>query len=646
MREAPSAPRALTCAGGVGKVFPVVVRPSRRVSQPFRAVLVGAVILLASAGHAAPPGEARSILVLYGFDPFAPLVMSFDQALRETLAAVGPEDLTVHNEFLDLEALENPELAPRQRAWFEARYGVYPPAAVIAVGAGPLVFALSARRDFWPDVPLLYSDVDEDTVAALHLPPGVTGIARRPAVDQTLALALQLLPETRTVAFVGGTSTVDRAFEASARPDLARVSGHLEQLDLTGLPLAEMGQRLAALPEHVIVFGVSLFRDGTGRSIRGTEAVRMLSQWSRAPIFSTHAQLEGLGIVGGWVTDYVEMGRQTGQLAATALAGAPLPPPTVAAVRPVVDARQLTRWHIPDSRLPPGTEVLFRGSMWRQYAVWIAAILGALLLESALITVLLLERRRRQLAEAEAQSNQERIAHLNRLGTVAELSGSLAHELNGPLGAIVNNARAARRFLLSEAPDLKEVRASLVDIESSAERASLVISRLRSVLRRDEFRASAVDVASVVQDAVQLVASEASRRRARLEVAVEPRLPSVQGDPVLLLQVLLNLLLNALDAVADQPPGRRSIGVRATQRNGAVELTVSDSGPGLPPSALEGVFEPFFTTKAKGLGMGLAICRSIAEAHSGRIVAENRPQGGAVFCLTLPASPASREAAA
>ncbi len=640
-------PHALTRASGVGKVLFVLVHTSRKLSEWFGAVLFGAALLSAPAASAGAPKDARSILVLYGFDPFAPVVVSFDRALRETIAAARPGDVTVHNEVLDLEALGDPELAPKQRAWFQARYGVYRPAVVIAVGNGPLLFALDARRDFWPDVPLLFSGADDDVVAALHLPAGVTGISRHPAVDQTLALALQLLPGTRTVAFIGGTATVDRAFEASARPDLSRVTGHLEQVDLTGLGLTEMGERLAALPEHSIVFGVSLFRDGTGRSIRGTEAVRMLSQWSSAPIFSTHAQLLGLGVVGGWVTDYAEMGRKTGQLAAAALAGAPLPGPTVSPVRAVVDARQLERWGIPESRLPPFTQVLFGSdSLWRQYAGWIAMFLGVLLLESALIAVLLFERRRRQAAEAEARTNQEHIAHLNRVGTVAELSGSLAHELNGPLGTIVNNARAARRFLMPEAPDLKEVRASLVDIENAAERASLVISRLRSVLRRDEFRPSAVDVARVVQDAVQLVASEATRRRASLEVLLPPHLPSVHGDPVLLLQVLLNLLLNGLDAVAEQPLGKRAITVRAVPRDGTVELVVSDSGPGLPATALEGIFEPFFTTKTKGLGMGLAICRSIAEAHSGRIVAENGPQGGAVFRLTLPASPARREAAA
>jgi signal transduction histidine kinase len=642
--------RPLTCAAGVGKVTDVVPRTWKTPVSKLGAVLLGAAVLFSASAQGSGPKDTLSVLALYGFDPFAPVVVEYDASLRATLAAIGPQNVTIHNEVLDLEALGDPVLAPKQRAWFQARYGVYRPAAVVAVGAGPLAFALQVRQDFWPDIPILYSGVDEDVLAQMQLPAGVTGVARRPAVDQTLALALALLPDTERVVLIGGAADVDRAFEVSARPDIARVTGHLEQIDLTGLPLMEMGERLTLLPPHSIVFGISLFRDGTGRSIRGTEAVGMLSQWSSAPIFTTHTQLLGLGVVGGWVTDPKEVGRETALQLSRVLSappGTPLPAAAVAPVRPAVDARQLSRWGIPESRVPASTEVYFRQvPLWRRYFWPIAAILGALLLESGLIAFLLMERRWRHVAEAEARANQERIAHINRVGTVAELSGSLAHELSGPLGAIVNNARAARRLLMGEAPDLKEVRASLVDIEGSAERASQVIGRLRTVLRKDEFRATPVDLTNIVQDAVKLVSSEAARRKVALDLALTPGLPTVQGDAVLLLQVLLNLLLNALDAVAEQPLGRRSVTVRARPKGGAVELSVSDSGHGLPQSAQEAIFEPFFTTKSKGLGMGLAICRSIAEAHSGSITAESRAEGGAIFRLTLPATSARQEAAA
>ena len=389
----------------------------------------------------------------------------------------------------------------------------------------------------------------------MHLPPGVSGVARHPAVDQTLSLALALLPDTEHVAFIGGTTDLDRAYEVSARPDITRVTGHLDQIDLTGLSLTEMGERLAGLPPHTIVFGISLFRDGTGRSIRGTDAMRLLSQWSDSPIFTTHAQMVGLGPVGGWVTDYQEVGRAVGHQLSEVLKappGTPLPARQRGA-RPAGSGRPRAG-PLAHSRKPPSA--LHGGGSFGRCRCGGATsgpfseCLRRCCSSPDSSPFLLLERRRRQVAEAEARASQERIAHINRVGTVAELSGSFAHELSGPLGAIANNARAARRFLLQEAPDLKEVRASLQDIEGSAERASQVLARLRAVLRKEEFQASPVDVRGIVTDAVKLVSSEAARRKTRLDMVLAPGLPRVQGDAVLLLQVLLNLLLNALDAVS------------------------------------------------------------------------------------------------
>jgi len=620
-----------------------VARPSRLSGAALGVLLLA----VPAAGSSLPP--ARSVLVLYGFDPFAPAVVAFDTALHTTLLAEGPPEITIHNEVLDPEVVGDPLLQPKLRAWYVVRYGAHPPELVVAVGEMALQFALEGRAELWPEAPVVYSGVDEKVVDRLQPPPDITGVLRRPGVGETLELALRLLPDTRRVAFFAGTAPVDRAVEVGTRAELERVAGALELIDLAGLPLRAMEDRVARLPPETIVFGVTLFRDGTGRSIRGTEAVHALASRADAPFFTTHAHLVGLGVLGGWVTDYAQVGEQTGRLAARVLGrspGAALPPREVAPIHPAVDARQLARWHVPESRLPPGTEILFPDtSLWGRHRRTIVSVLAVLLLEASLIAFLLAERRRRRAAEAESRASQERIAHINRLGTIAELSGSLAHELSGPLGAVVNNARAARRLLLQDSPDLKEVRTSLGDIESAADRAGQVIGKLRSVLRKDEFRPGRLDLGRLIQDAVRLVRSEALRRRVTVQVAAGENVPPVLGDEVMLLQVLLNLLLNALDAVAEQPAGRRSVAIATAARSGAVEVSVGDSGKGIPATALEGVFEPFFTTKPHGLGMGLAICRSIAETHGGRIVAENRPGGGAVVRLTLPAAPGQEAAA-
>jgi signal transduction histidine kinase len=621
-------------------------------SKASGALLLGASLLVAAPSAAAPSPAAspRSVLLLYGFDPFAPAVVALDTAFRSTLGAEGPPGVVVHDEILDAEVVTDPALLPRQRAWLRARYGADPPAVVVAAGLGALEFVLHERDELWPDVPVVFTLVDEQQLSRLALPAAVTGVARQPAVGETLELALRLFPDTRRLALVSGAGPADRALEDAARRELERMGRGLEQVDLTALPLAVLGERMATLPPDTVVLGVSLFRDGAGRSIRAYDVAADLTRRSTAPAFTTHGTIVGLGVVGGWVSDYPAMGVQTGRMVNAVLArapGAPLPPQQVAPAHPVVDARQLERWHVPERRLPEGTEVLFRDpSLWRRHRALILGVAALLVVESLLIAFLLLERRRRQAAEAEALANQERIAHMNRVGTIAELSGSLAHELNGPLGSMVNNARAAKRLLAVEPPRNPELRASLEDIESAAERASQVIRKLRVVLRKDEFRPGRVEVATVMQDAVRLVRSEAVRRRVLIEVGPGPGELAVSGDEVLLLQILLNLLLNALDAVMEKPAGERTVSLEARTVGDRVELSVSDSGPGFPESARDGIFEPFFTTKPQGLGMGLAICRSIAETHGGEIVAENRPEGGAVVRVTLPISLGSREAAA
>jgi C4-dicarboxylate-specific signal transduction histidine kinase len=248
----------------------------------------------------------------------------------------------------------------------------------------------------------------------------------------------------------------------------------------------------------------------------------------------------------------------------------------------------------------------------------------------------------RKLAEAEARRTLGTMAHLERVAAVGELASALAHELNQPLTAILANAQAAQQWLATPSPDLAEVRETVDDIVAEDVRAGEVIWRMRGLLRKGELRADAVDLNEIAREVTRLVANDALLRGASIELDLTPALPKVRGDAVQLQQVLLNLLVNALHAVADEAPDRRRLVVRTKTVDGSVEATVEDSGKGIAESDLRHVFEPFFTTKGEGLGVGLSISRSIVEAHGGRISAENRADGGASFRVRLPAgSPAA-----
>jgi two-component system, LuxR family, sensor kinase FixL len=245
----------------------------------------------------------------------------------------------------------------------------------------------------------------------------------------------------------------------------------------------------------------------------------------------------------------------------------------------------------------------------------------------------------RKRAESELQRQRGELAHLTRVSTMGELSASLAHELNQPLTAILSNAQAAQRFLTANPSDLTEVQEILQDIVEDDSRASEVIQRMRALVKKEELAFAPLDLAGVVRDVAALVHSDAILQGVRILLEVKPGLPSVRGDKIQLQQVVLNLLLNAFEAMKDCPANEREVKVLAeTAGAGSLRLAVRDHGTGLGDDKLDKIFQPFYTTKRDGLGMGLAISRSIIDTHGGRLWAENNPDRGATFYCTLPVS--------
>ena len=220
---------------------------------------------------------------------------------------------------------------------------------------------------------------------------------------------------------------------------------------------------------------------------------------------------------------------------------------------------------------------------------------------------------------------------------MGQLASALAHEINQPLGAILRNAEAAELFMQNESPDLEEIRAILADIRKDDQRAGSVIDRMRALLKRHDLDTRTLDVAELVGEVASLARADAAARQVKLDVDVPGDLPPVRGDRVHLQQVLLNLILNGMDALNEASRENRRVSVTA-RLDGAqtVEIAVSDTGHGIPADKLAHVFDPFFTTKPDGMGMGLPISRTIIEAHGGRLWAENNNGGGATFRFTLP----------
>jgi signal transduction histidine kinase len=234
-------------------------------------------------------------------------------------------------------------------------------------------------------------------------------------------------------------------------------------------------------------------------------------------------------------------------------------------------------------------------------------------------------------------------AQVERVNALGQLASALAHELSQPVAATLMNAEAARQQLRSANPDLAEVRAMLDDIHTDNARAAAIIDRMRAFIKNRSTAAQAFGLDAVAHDVLALLQHEAAIRRVDLKCSVPPGLPPAFGDRVSVAQVLLNLLINGMDAVQDRPATDRQVTLEvgaASPDN--LEITVRDSGPGIPDGRFEEIFDPLFTTKASGLGVGLALSRMIIDAHGGRLWAENCAAGGAIFRFTLPRGPQAR----
>jgi two-component system sensor kinase FixL len=273
------------------------------------------------------------------------------------------------------------------------------------------------------------------------------------------------------------------------------------------------------------------------------------------------------------------------------------------------------------------------GNGWR----WDELVIEPLRVPQGGVVVMLSDGSARKRAELEAEAHRAEAAHAARGATLGELAAGLAHELNQPLAAILTNVQASQRLLASEPLRLELLRDIMSDIAADDIRAAEIIRRMRALLKKGQRDVQPLDVNQLTGDVLRLVASAAILRRVRIHSRLEPDLPGIVGDRVQLQQVILNLVVNGLESMSEIAPGLRHLTIRTAQPDtDRVEVTVQDTGPGISAEILDRIYEPFFSTKTDGLGMGLSICRSIAEAHGGRLEASNNPAGGATFVFALP----------
>ena len=593
----------------------------------------------------APP--AKRVLMLYGHDPNAPGVVAFTNELHEIVQAESPTRVVFYDELLDLDRF--PENARREELvdYIVEKYRGFRFDAILTTGSRALRFATARVSARFPGVPIVYGLAFEPVLDFSALPANVTGRHHLVPFAATLELAHALQPDAERVVLVGGSAPTDSLLLATAVRDLTPLVGGMQLEVWQDWTYASLLQRMRTFPPRTITILSSFSRDQRGQVFNSGDLIASVTRWASAPVYGVVRNWVGDGIVGGVTMDFRDDGMRTARLLVQVLARAsgelPLPTPEIARPAQVVDWRALERWGLSESRLPPGTEILFRTpTVWKRFRTLFLTIAAILAAQSVLIALLLLERRRRLRALRMVEESRDQLAHIGRVVTLGELMAAISHELRQPLTAIRAHADAGGMLVDRTPFDVSEVREVFRDIASDNRRAVDVLEHIRALVRKDDPVTASVDLNAICERATALLVHDAAKRGVQFRLSLQPGLPPVMGDAVQLQQVILNLALNAMDAVQASPRTREVVLGTATG-SGTVEIFVRDTGPGLSPEVRTRVFEPFFSTKTQGLGMGLAIVRSIVERHHGRVHAENEAAEGAVFRVQLPiAHPAGK----
>jgi PAS domain S-box-containing protein len=735
---------------------------------PGASALIFCFLLLSALNASMTPRAAfadnhpQNVLVLLSSQPELPTNQAIVKGLEGSLKT-NP-DIQVYYEFLDAKRFPSEAHLTENEHYLRAKYAGLRFNVAIAIGRQALNFLVSRDTGLISPSAIVFGGISDGQI----LPPNLSasGVITRFDIVKTLDLAQRLQPHLKHIAVVTGASRFDKSWEGKAQEKLAGLSNKYEFTYLAGLPMNELLNRLAKLPENSAVLYLSVSVDGDGIPFVSRDVAQKLSRASSAPIYSVYDTYVGHGIVGGFMDTFEAIGRQVGDLALRRLSGQILQGSSVEPSHThnfIVDWRELSRWGLWERALPPDTEVRFKtASYWQKELVIL--FLAVLLALSYLVAKFYREVKNRRLAEQaatdsrhqielsvsaanlglwewnpitdkvwasdhcrqllglgreavvpredflnclqgedrtlavarmlkamatgnqceaeyaltqpdgsvrwlssrasprnrnngkpdrllgvlvditerkqaehEAAEQRKQLTHLTRVSVLGALSGALAHELNQPLTAILSNAHAARRILARKPHDLAEVRTILDEIVDDDRRAGDVIRHLRTLLRREEGAKALIDMNQLVATALDIARSDLGLRGITVSRQLDTNCRLVEGDAVQLQQVVLNLIVNACDAMSRKPVSERSLRiVSKVTAKGKLRVSVVDRGEGISESNLKTLFEPFHTTKALGLGLGLPICNWIIAAHGGKLLAHNNPDGGATFSFDLP----------
>lgn len=604
--------------------------------------LTGVICLLATlacqVGWAAEP--PKRVVLLHSFGPHFKPWSDYATTIRAELGRQSPWPLDIQDHSLVTARYSGEDVEGPLVQYLRALYDKHPLDLLVSIGAPAAAFVQRNRERAFGSAPVVFTAVERRRVDYSAITSNDTVVAVSNNHRAVIENVLQVLPDTKTVAVVIGDSPNERLWLAESRELVEPFANRISFIWYNELSFEDILKRSASLPHHSAIFWRLMNVDAAGVVHEEGKALARLYAVANAPIFSYNDTFFGQELVGGPMQSVLAGSQQTASVVIRILGGENPSNIKIAPIEfaaPKFDWRQMQRWGISESRLPPGSEIHFRNlSTWEQYRLQILGIFAALLVQTALIAWLTFEHRRRELAEGRARSSMAELTHLNRVATAGELSASIAHEVNQPLAAIVARAAAARNWLLAQPPNAEKVRTALDEIEKAGHRASDIVSNVKSMFRKDTEDRSQVDINKLIRTVLGLVDNDMRKHQIELETTLDD-LPPVLGNQVQLQQVILNLVMNAVDSMHSVQPRLLSVRSNFNDRH-SVRVSIEDTGTGIDPSVHDQIFKPLYTTKKHGIGMGLSICQTIIENHDGRIWESPAAIRGSIFQFELPVS--------
>ena len=606
----------------------------RRICATAGLVIFLAVSLGCPAGFAA---ESKRVLLLHSFGRDFKPWSEYGKAIRAELdrQSPWPVDIIEYSLITARFSDENPE-APFVE-YLRAVFDKHPLDLIVSIGAPAAAFVQRNRQRLFATTPMVFMAVDQRRVQNSNLTANDAAVAVRINYLSAFENILQVLPDTKNVIVVVGTSPIEKFWKETIGKEVAPLANRIKLSWTDELSFEALLRQASALPPHTAIFWELMIVDAAGVVHEGDVPLTKLHAVANAPIFSYDESFFGSAIVGGPLLLVADSSRQAAAVAIRILGGekpGEIRTPPVQFASPVFDWREMQRWGISESNLPPGSEIRFRNpTAWEQYRAYILAFIVAILIQSALIFWLLYEHWRRQRAEILARNTMSELTHVNRVATGGQLSASIAHEVNQPLAAMLANAEAALRWL--ERANVEEVRECLKGIVSAGFRASDIIKNLSAMFKHDVQEKTLVDINKQVLSILALVVIDLQKHEIELQTQLDDRIPEVFGNQVQLQQVILNMVMNAIELMSSSQTRVLRVQTQLSQSN-RVHVSIEDTGMGIEPSNVAQIFKPMFTTKARGMGMGLSICQSIIENHGSRILVSPRANGGSIFQFELP----------